>query len=138
MVQLVRKPVHTACGRISDDSDHEGMDTPQGYSNRSGQRPRRREHPGIDYSRIRQTESREVEVGRKRHSIDLRDNDRGVTSFVVSVCDEAGCHLAIVGVSLRELTVGVPWLLLGKCGKETLEPNDEQGILMVGWSGAGV
>jgi len=137
MVRLVRKPAHTACGRISGDSDHEGVDTPQGYNNRSGQRPRRRVHPGIDYSRIQQTESHEAEVGHKRHSIDLRDNDRGVTSFVVSVYDGAECHLAIVGVLLRELTAGVRWLL-GKCGKETLGPNDEQGILMVGWSGVGV
>ena len=108
MVRLLHKPVHTVCGRISGDSDHEGVDTPQGYNNRSGQRPRRREHPGIDYSRIQQTESREVEVGRKRHSIDLRDNDRGVTSYVVSVCDEVECHLAIVEALLRELTAGVP------------------------------
>jgi hypothetical protein len=114
-----------------------GLHIPQGYNNRSGQRPRQREHPDIDYSRIQRTESREVEVGRKRHSIDLRDNDRGVTSSVVCVCDEAECHLAIVEALLRELTAGVPWLL-GKCGKETLGLNGEQGILMAGWSGVGV
>ena len=107
------------------------MNIPQGYNNRSDQRPRRREHPGIEYTRIQQTESRGVEVERKRHSIDLRDSDRGVTSFVVSVCDEAEYHLATVEASLRESTAGVPWLL-GKCGKETLGLNDEQGILMAG------
>ena len=136
-MRLVRKPVHTACGRISGDPDDGGADTPQGYNNRSGQRPRRRGYPGIDYSRIQQIESREVEVGRKRRSIDLRDNDRGVTSFVVGVCDEAEFHLATVEVSLRELTAGVPWLL-GKCGKETVGLNDERGIPMVGWSVVGV
>jgi len=131
MVQLVRKPVHTACGRISGDPDDEGVDTPQGYNNRSGQLPRRRGHPGIDHSRIRQIELREVEVGRKQHSIDLRDNDRGVTSFVVGACDEVEFHLAIAEVLLRELTAGVPWLL-GRCGKETVGLNDERGIPMVG------
>jgi hypothetical protein len=122
---------------VSGGPDNGAMRAPLGYSNRSGQRPRRRVHPGIDRSRSQRTESHEVGVGRKRHSIDLRDNDRDVTSFVVCVHDVAEYHLAIAEVLLRGLTAGVPWLL-GTYGKETLGPNGEQGILMVGWSEVGV
>ena len=84
------------------------MDTLPGYSNRLGQRPRRHAHPGIDRNRIQQIESHEVGVVRKQRSIDLRDNDRGVTSSAVSVRDGGECHLATVEVSLRGLTGGVP------------------------------
>ena len=85
-----------------------GTDTPLGYNNHLGQRPRRHVHPGIGRNHIQQTESHEVGVGRKQRSIDLRDNDRGVTSSVVSVRDEGECHLATVEASLRGLTGGVP------------------------------
>jgi len=136
MGRSVRRPVHTVNGRISGDSDNEAMHALLGYSNRSGQRPRQYVHPGTDCSRIRQTESRGVELGRKRHSIDLRDSDRGVTSFEVCV-HEVECHLAIAGVLSHGLTAGVPWLL-GRCGKETLRLGGEQGILMVEWSEVGV
>jgi len=137
MVQFVRKHVHTKVyDPISGDSDHEGADALLGYSNRPGQQPRRCAYPDTGRSRIQQTESREIEVGCKRHSIDHRDSDRGVTSFVVCVRDEAVCHLAIVEALLRELTAGVPWLL-GKCGKETSALDGEQGNLMVGWSAVG-
>jgi len=136
MGRFVRRPVHTVNGRISGDSGNEAMHAPLGYNNRSGQQPRQHVHPGTDCSRIRQTESRGVGLGRKQHSIDLRDNDRGVTSFGVCV-HEAECHLAIAGVSSHELTAGVPWLL-GRCGKGTLGPGGEQGILMVEWSEVGV
>ena len=125
------------CDRVSSDSDHEGANVPLGHNNRSGQRPRRHALPGIDCSRIQQTESREVGAGCKQRSIDLRDNDRGVTSFGVCARDEVGSHLAIVEASLRGLTAGVP-RLLGKCDKETLGPDGEQGILMAGWSGVEV
>lgn len=96
----------------------------------------RRVHPDIGCSRI-QAELREVEVGRKRYSIDLRDNDRDVTSF--GVCGHGGeeCHSAIVEVLLPGLTAGVPWLG-DKYGKETLGRNGEQGTRMVGWSEVGV
>ena len=99
-----------------------------GYNNRSGQRPRRHAHPGTDCSRIQRTESRGTGIGRKRRSIDRRDNDRDVTSSEVCVHDEAECHLAIAEVLSR----------LGTCGKETLGPKGEQEILMAEWSGVGV
>lgn len=69
-----------------------GTDTLPGYNNRSGQRPKRHAHPGIDRNHIQQIESRGVGVVRKQRSIDLRDNDRGVTSSVVSVRDGGECH----------------------------------------------
>lgn len=138
MGQPVRKSAHTKVnGCISSDSDREGADAPLEYNNRSDQRPTQHGHPGTDHIHTQQTESREAEVGHKRRSIDRRDNDRGVTSFVVCGRDEGECHLAIVEVLLRGLTAGVPWLS-GKCGMETVGLNGEQGILMVGWFGVGV
>ena len=138
--RFVRNPVRTkGYDCISGDTDNGAMHAPLGYNNRSDQRPRRRAHPGID-SRIQRTESRErreVGVGRKWGSIDLRDNDRDVTSFVVCVHDEVEYHLAIAEAVSHGLTVGVPGLL-DTCGKETVGPNGEQGILMVGWSEVGV
>ena len=105
--------------------------SPLGYSNHWGRRPRRRAHPDICCSRIQQTESRGVEVGHKQHSIDLRDNDRGVTSSGVCGHDGVEFHSAIVEALLHEFAAGVPWLL-GRCGKEMLGQNGERGILMVG------
>ena len=125
------------CIGLSGDPEGEAMHVPLGYNSRSGQRPKRRGHHDIDYSRIQQAESREVEVGHKRHSIDLRDSDRGVTSFGVCGRDGAECHLATAEALLRGLAAGVPWLL-GKYGKETVGRNGGQGILMVGWSEVGV
>lgn len=138
MVQSVRKLVHTeGVWPLVVTLDGEVAHAPLGYNNHSGRRPRRRAHPDIDCSRIQRTESREVEVGRKQHSIDLRDNDRGVTSF--EACGHGGVeyHLAIVEALSRALIEGVPWFQ-GKCGKGTSGQNGEQEILMVGWSEVGV
>lgn len=134
--RFVRNPVRTkGYDCISGDTDNGAMHAPLGYNNRSDQRPRRRAHPGID-SRIQRTESREIDVERKRYSIDLHDSDRDVTSFGVCGQDGGEYHLATVEVLLHGLTAGVPWLL-GKYGKETSGQNGEQGILMVGWSEVG-
>ena len=81
---------------------------PPGYNSRSGRHPRRRGHPGIDCTRIRRIESCGFGVECKRRSIDRRDNDRGVTSFVVCVHDEVECRLATAEGLLRGLTAGVP------------------------------
>ena len=125
MARFVRKPVHTeVCDRISTDPDGEAMHALLGYNNRSGQRPRVHAHPGTDRSHSQRTESRGTGVGRKRHSIDRRDNDRDVTSSVVCVHDEVECHLAIAEVLSQ----------VGTCGKETLGPKGGQGILMAEWS----
>lgn len=107
------------------------------HNSRSDQRPKQRGHPGIDYTRTQQTESREVEVGCIRRSIDLRGSDRDVTSFEVCGRDGAECHLAIEEALLHGLTAGVPWLV-GKYDRETSGQDDERGILMVGWSEVGV
>jgi hypothetical protein len=136
-VRFVHTPVHTEVNGNQCRPRKEVMYAPPGYNSHLDLRPRRRAHPDIGYSHIRRTESREIGVGRKRHSIDLRDNDRGVTSFGVCGRDGAEYRSAIVEALLCGLTAGVPWLV-GKYGKETSGRSGEQGILMVGWSEAGV
>ena len=121
---------------VSGNLNEEVTHAPLEYNNHSDRRPRRRGHPYIDCSRIQQAESSGVGVERKRDSIDLRGSDRDVTSFVVCGHDGAEYHWAIVEGLLRGLAAGVPWLQ-GKYGRETLERNGEQGILMVGWSEVG-
>jgi len=78
---------------------------------------------GIDRNHTQRTELREVAIGRKRHSIDLRDNDRGVTSFVVCV-HGVGCHSAIAEVLLHWIDTRRFPSSLGTCGMETLEQNE--------------
>ena len=81
---------------VSGDLSNEVMRSPLEYNNHSGRRPRRCARLDIDYNHIQRTESRGVEVGRKRRSIDLHDNDRGVTSSGVCGHDGAGYRSAIV------------------------------------------
>lgn len=93
-------------------------------------------HPDTGCTRIQRTESRGVDAGRKRRSIDLRDSDRGVTSFVV--CGDGAEYRLAIGKALPHgSTAGVPWLV-GKYDKGTVGQNGEQEIQMVGWSVVGV